>query len=250
MWTLLAGLFMSIFFYFSTLNFYKNNFSNKNCSLSGKIVCWFFQEHVNILHNMTVGKRFMLKKDFRNRFITQSIQIIRNIISLVYFRNIFELGTLICLFLYFSYVIFLVVDSNKKFLGSVISFEYLVNYVRSELTINFRFLVFLAFLKYSVLSVYSFFDFVFVFKPFVFIFYSLFFLIAFLWFIYLFFVFITVKCSLVFSFRLKMLIQKIEFYFFFFLVFFEVLLREFNFENSFTENIFKEMLVKLCLFFV
>ena len=41
---------------------------------------WLFQEHVREDLNMTGGKRFMLKKDFRNRFITQSVKIIRNII--------------------------------------------------------------------------------------------------------------------------------------------------------------------------
>lgn len=250
MWTLFAGFFMTILFYFSTLNFHKNNYSNKNYSLPGKIMCWFFQEHVNMLHNMTAGKRFMLKKDFRNRFITQSIQITRNIISLVYFRNIFELGTLICLFLYFSYVVFLAFYSNKKFVSPRLTFDYLVNYVRNELKINYRFLVFFVFLKYGVLRIYSFFDFVFIFEPFAFILYTLFFLVAFLWSTYLFYVFITAKCSLVFSLRLKMLAQKMEFYFFFFLVLFEILLIQFNFENSFTENIFKEMFLKFCLFFV
>ena len=240
---------MTILFYFSTLNFYKNNFSNKNLSIFGKIICWFFQEHVNILHNMSVGKQFMLKKDFRNRFITQTIKIIRNIVLLVYFRNIFELGTLICLFLYFSYVIALAVNLNIKFVVSRMSFEYLLNFIKSDLKINYRFLVIFVFLKYGLLKIYSFFDLVFIFKPFGFILYNLFFLVIFVWHSYLFYFFITTKFCLVFSFLLKMLTQKIELYSLFFLVFFELLLFEFNFENIFTENIFKEIFIKFLLFF-
>lgn len=109
MWTLIAGHFISFFFEYLIINLYKNNFTNKNMSIYNIIFGWLLQEHVKQDFNMTGGKRFMLKCDFRNRFITQTLKVFRNIIFWVHIITILEFGTFIVLFCFYLYVLYLVI---------------------------------------------------------------------------------------------------------------------------------------------
>lgn len=262
MWTLVSGYLISIIFEFLTVNLYKNNFSNKNMPIFGIVIGWFFQEHVSQDFNMTGGKRFMLKRDFRNRFITQNIKIIRNMIFLPHIVSIFELGTFIYLFSYFAYIIVSNIldrfegQKLKPLLKKFDTFESYTSYLLTDklkiISISFKkvslVIFFFIFFKHGILKTYALFDLFFILTPFILIF-TIFFVIAIiLWSTYLLYIFITVKSNTQIGFLLKILTYKNQLYCLSIYIMFELILIQVNYENLFTENFFKEIIIKLLFF--
>jgi hypothetical protein len=112
---------------------------------------WLFQEHVREDFNMTGGKRFMLKKDFRNRFITQSVKITRNIIFWVHTITTIEFGTWLIILATLFYLIYLELITKQK-----------TEYVFTE---HFIFII-LLFLITQNCNIYVLFDIFFISRPF------------------------------------------------------------------------------------
>jgi hypothetical protein len=112
---------------------------------------WLFQEHVREDFNMTGEKRFMLKKDFRNRFITQSVKITRNIIFWVHTITTIEFGTWLIILATLFYLIYLELITKQK-----------TEYVFTE---HFIFII-LLFLITQNCNIYVLFDIFFISRPF------------------------------------------------------------------------------------
>jgi hypothetical protein len=151
MWTLISGQLISYMFEYLIFKLFKNKFSNKNMSLAQITFGWLFQEHVREDFNMTGGKRFMLKKDFRNRFITQSVKITRNIIFWVHTITTIELGTWLIILATLFYLIYLELITKQK-----------VEYVFTD---HFIFII-LLFIITQGCKIYGLFDIFFISRPF------------------------------------------------------------------------------------
>ena len=259
MWTIVSGYFISITFEYLIVKLHKYNLSNKNMSVFEIILGWLFQEHVRQDFNMTGGKRFMLKIDFRNRFITQSIKIIRNVIFWIHVLNILELGTFILLFCFFlyiivnkfhNYIIKIKKVDNIDFLKNIKSVEFIITFFFSQfLTINRKeillFLSFLTFLNFIFFQTYGLFDFFFVLRPFLLLFYLFFNIISIFWVVYLIYNY-TLKSF--FGRIINVVIYKIHFYMIITYFILELIINEINFENITVQNFLKELLFKLVCF--
>jgi hypothetical protein len=114
MWTLISGQLISYIFKYLIFKLFKDEFSNKNMSLAQITFGWLFQEHVREDFHMTGGKRFMLKRDFRNRFITQTIKIIRNVIFWIHTITTLELGTWLLFLLTLFYLMYVELLTKQK----------------------------------------------------------------------------------------------------------------------------------------
>ena len=250
MWTIISGYFISIIFEYLTTKLHKNNLSNKNMSFFEIVLGWLFQEHVRQDFNMTGGKRFMIKIDFRNRFITQSVKIIRNIIFWIHVLNILELGTFIILFCFFT-IIFI-----KKFYDFIsrtktskldITSLFLRLFVISKKEI-LLFVSFLTFLYFFFFKTYSLFDFFFVLRPFVLLLYLFLNISYIFWFSYLLYNYMLIPYLIKFGKLINVLVYKTHFYLMTIYFISNIMINEINFENITVQNFFKELLFKLLCF--
>ena len=262
MWTIISGYFMSITFEYLTVKLHKHNLSNKNMSVFEIILGWLFQEHVRQDFNMTGGKRFMLKIDFRNRFITQSIKIIRNVIFWIHVLNILELGTFILLFCFFIYIFIIKIKDfkieiknidNINFFKNIKSLESIVTFFFVHfLTINqkefFLFLVFLTFLNIIFFQTYGLFDFFFVLRPFLLLFCLFFNILSIFWILYLIYNYTLMPYILKFGKLVNVMVYKIHFYILIIYFILDLIINEMNSENITVQNFFKEILFKLICF--
>lgn len=202
-------------------------------SLFEIILGWFFQEYLRQDFNVTGGKRFMLKKDFRNKFIIQIIQIIKNVIFWAYVINILKLGILIVSLIYTFYIIS---NYNMKTL----------KIYKKELFVVLGLLIFF---KSVISKVYSLFNFIFITKLFfLFVFMISYFVFCFgiLYFIYFYLFYILFR-------KLNGFFSIITYKFYFYILnlylSFRLLIIELDTETLTTENFLKESIVKI-LFFI
>ena len=193
---------------------------------------WLFQEHVRQDFNTTGGKRFMLKRDFRNRFITQSIKIIRNVIFWVHTVTTLELGTWLLFLLALFYLIHIELITKQK-----------TEYVFTE---HFIFIM-LLFLVTQGCKIYGLFDLFFITRPFIIFLLKLCVVLTILILVYLFY-FILVNISETLSLIIRLFVSKTAFtLFFLFLasVFFVTTISQ---ENIINENFFHELTLQTFCF--
>jgi len=232
MWTLISGQLISYIFKYLIFKLFKDEFSNKNMSLAQITFGWLFQEHVREDFNMTGGKRFMLKRDFRNRFITQSIKIIRNVIFWVHTITTLELGTLLLFVLALFYLLYIELITKQK-----------TEYIFTE---HFIFIM-LFFLITQGSNIYGLFDIFFIARPFIILTVKLYTVLIILMFGYLFY-FILINISKTLSLIIRLCINKITLILFFFLlasIFFITTIAQ---ENIINENFFHELTLRTFCF--
>lgn len=232
MWTLISGQLISYIFKYLIFKLFKDEFSNKNMSLTQITFGWLFQEHVREDFNMTGGKRFMLKRDFRNRFITQTIKVIRNVIFWVHTITTLELGTWLLFLSVLFYLIYIELISKQK-----------TEYVFTE---HFIFIM-LLFIITQGCKIYGLFDVFFITRPFIIFILKLYTVLIILIFGY-FFYYIIINTSKTLSLTIRLCINKIIFLLFsFFLtsVFFIVTISQ---ENIINENFFHELTLRAFCF--
>lgn len=232
MWTLISGQLISYIFKYLIFKLFKDEFSNKNMSLAQITFGWLFQEHVREDFNMTGGKRFMLKRDFRNRFITQSIKIIRNVIFWVHTITTLELGTLLLFVLALFYLLYIELITKQK-----------TEYIFTE---HFIFIM-LFFLITQGSNIYGLFDIFFIARPFIIFTVKLYTVLIILMFGYLFY-FILINISKTLSLIIRLCINKITLILFFFLlasIFFITTIAQ---ENIINENFFHELTLRTFCF--
>jgi len=259
MWTLVSGHHVSIIFEYLIIKLHVDNLSNKNIPFLGIVLGWLLQEHIRQDFNMTGGKRFMLKNDFRNRFITQSVKVIRNSIFWIYILNILELGTFILSFSFLLYILtknfwnfkidFRIIDiqifrRNRK------STEEIATLIFSKIQIKYIkeiiiFLIFFTFLKYIFFKTYSLFDFLFVLRPFMLLNFLVLNLILMLWGSYLIYFYTVAKNLFRLGELINVLIFKLNFYIIIGYLYMNFIFIEINYENVTTQNFLKEFIFKL-----
>jgi hypothetical protein len=232
MWTLLSGQLVSYVFKYLIFKLFKDEFSNKNMSLVQIIFGWLFQEHIREDFNMTGGKRFMLIRDFRNRFIIQTIKIIRNVIFWVHTITTLELGTWLLVLVALFYLICIELVNKQK-----------TKYVFTE---HFIFIM-LLFLITQGCTIYGFFDLFFITRPFIIFVLKLYEVLTVLIFGYLFY-FILFSISKTLSLIFRIFINKITFILFFLFLtcifFIDIISRE----NIINENFFHELTLRTFCF--
>lgn len=233
MWTLISGQVISYIFEYLILKLIKNNFSNKNMYLVQIIFGWLFQEHVREDFNMTGGKRFMLKRDFRNRFITQSVKVIRNVIFWIHCITTIELGTWLILLVTLFYLIYLELIVTKK----------KTEYVFTE---HFIFIL-LLFIITQGCKIYGLFDIFFIFRPFMIAITMFFIIFIILWFNYLFYI-VLLKISKTLSLIIRLFVNKINFSLIFFLMVSFLFVASITQENINNENFFHEFALRAVFF--
>ena len=232
MWTLISGQLISYIFKYLIFKLFKDEFSNKNMSLAQITFGWLFQEHVREDFNMTGGKRFMLKRDFRNRFITQTIKIIRNVIFWIHTITTLELGTWLLFLLTLFYLMYVELVTKQK-----------TEYVFTE---HFIFIM-LLFLITQGCKIYGLFDVFFITRPFILFIVKLYTVLTVLMFGYLFY-FIIVNASKTLSLIVRLCINKITFILFFLfltVIFFVTTISQ---ENILNENFFHELTLRTFCF--
>ena len=193
---------------------------------------WLFQEHVREDFNMTGGKRFMLKRDFRNRFITQTIKIIRNVIFWIHTITTLELGTWLLFLVTLFYLMYVELVTKQK-----------TEYVFTE---HFIFIM-LLFLITQGCKIYGLFDVFFIARPFILFIVKLYTVLTVLMFGYLFY-FIIVNASKTLSLIVRLCINKITFILFFLfltVIFFVTTISQ---ENILNENFFHELTLRTFCF--
>jgi hypothetical protein len=232
MLTLISGQLISYIFEYLIFKLFKNKFSNKNMSLAQITFGWLFQEHVKEELNMTGGKRFMLKKDFRNRFVTQSVKIIRNIIFWVHVITTIELGTWLIILAILFYLIYFELITKQK-----------TEYVFTE---HFIFII-LLFIITQGCKIYGLFDVLFITRPFFVIINILYIIFIILWFNYLFYL-IIIQISKTLSLIIRLCINKINFFLVFFLIICFLFVAVISQENINNENFFHELTLRTFCF--
>jgi hypothetical protein len=232
MWTLISGQLISYIFKYLIFKLFKDEFSNKNMSLAQITFGWLFQEHVREDFNMTGGKRFMLKRDFRNRFITQTIKIIRNVIFWIHTITTLELGTWLLFLLTLFYLMYVELLTKQK-----------TEYVFTE---NFIFIM-LLFLITQGCKIYGLFDVFFITRPFIIFILKLYTVLTILIFSYLFY-FIIVNASKTLSLIIRLCINKISFILFFLFLTIIFFITTISQENIINENFFHELTLRTFCF--
>jgi hypothetical protein len=232
MWTLISGQLVSYIFKYLIFKLFKDEFSNKNMSLAQITFGWLFQEHVREDFNMTGGKRFMLKRDFRNRFITQTIKIIRNVIFWVHTVTTLELGTWLLFLFSLFYLIYIELITKQK-----------TEYVFTE---HFIFIM-LLFLVTQGCKIYGLFDVFFITRPFIIIILKLYTVITILIFNYLLY-FILTSMSKTLSLILRLCVNKITFILFFLFLASVFFITTISQENIINENFFHELTLRTFCF--
>ena len=193
---------------------------------------WLFQEHVREDFNMTGGKRFMLKRDFRNRFITQTIKVIRNVIFWVHTITTLELGTWLLFLLTLFYLMYIELSTKQK-----------TEYVFTE---HFIFIM-LLFLITQGCKIYGLFDVFFITRPFIIFILKLYTILTILMFGY-FFYFILINTSKNLSLTLRLCINKTTFILFFFILTGLFFIAAVSQENIINENFFHELTLRTFCF--
>ena len=232
MWTLISGQLISYVFKYLIFKLFKDEFSNKNMSLAQITFGWLFQEHVREDFNTTGGKRFMLKRDFRNRFITQSIKIIRNVIFWVHTITTLELGTWLVFLLALFYLIYIELVTKQK-----------TEYVFTEYFI----FIMLLFLITQGSTLYGLFDLFFITRPFIFVVLKLYTVLTVIIFGYLFY-FVLLNISETLSLTVRLFINKITFILFFLLLTSVLIVTIISQENIINENFFHELTLRTFCF--
>ena len=232
MWTLISGQLISYVFKYLIFKLFKDEFSNKNLSLAQITFGWLFQEHVREDFNTTGGKRFMLKRDFRNRFITQSIKIIRNVIFWVHTITTLELGTWLVFLLALFYLIYIELVTKQK-----------VEYVFTE---HFIFIM-LLFLITQGSTLYELFDLFFITRPFIIFVLRLYAVLTVIIFGYLFY-FVLLNISETLSLTVRLFINKITFILFFLFLTSVLIVTIISQENIINENFFHELTLRTFCF--
>lgn len=232
MWTLIAGQLISYVFKYLIFKLFKDEFSNKNLSLAQITFGWLFQEHVREDFNTTGGKRFMLKRDFRNRFITQSIKIIRNVIFWVHTITTLELGTWLIFLLALFYLIYIELVTKQK-----------AEYVFTE---HFIFIM-LLFLITQGCTLYGLFDLFFITRPFIIFVLKLYAVLTVIIFGYLFY-FILFNISETLSLTFRLFINKITFILFVLFLTSVLVVTIISQENIINENFFHELTLRIFCF--
>ena len=232
MWTLISGQLISYVFKYLIFKLFKDEFSNKNLSLAQITFGWLFQEHVREDFNTTGGKRFMLKRDFRNRFITQSIKIIRNVIFWVHTITTLELGTWLVFLLALFYLIYIELVTKQK-----------AEYVFTE---HFIFIM-LLFLITQGCTLYGLFDLFFITRPFIIFVLKLYAVLTVIIFGYLFY-FILLNISETLSLTFRLFINKITFILFFLFLTSVLIVTIISQENIINENFFHELTLRTFCF--
>jgi hypothetical protein len=232
MWTLISGQLISYVFKYLIFKLFKDEFSNKNLSLAQITFGWLFQEHVREDFNTTGGKRFMLKRDFRNRFITQSIKIIRNVIFWVHTITTLELGTWLVFLLALFYLIYIELVTKQK-----------VEYVFTE---HFIFIM-LLFLITQGCTLYGLFDLFFITRPFIIFVLKLYAVLTVILSGYLFY-FILFNISETLSLTFRLFINKITFILFVLFLTSVLVVTIISQENIINENFFHELTLRIFCF--
>jgi hypothetical protein len=232
MWTLISGQLISYVFKYLIFKLFKDEFSNKNLSLAQITFGWLFQEHVREDFNTTGGKRFMLKRDFRNRFITQSIKIIRNVIFWVHTITTLELGTWLVFLLALFYLIYIELVTKQK-----------AEYVFTE---HFIFIM-LLFLITQGCTLYGLFDLFFITRPFIIFVLKLYAVLTVIIFGYLFY-FILFNISETLSLTFRLFINKITFILFVLFLTSVLVVTIISQENIINENFFHELTLRIFCF--
>jgi len=232
MWTLISGQLISYVFKYLIFKLFKDEFSNKNLSLAQITFGWLFQEHVREDFNTTGGKRFMLKRDFRNRFITQSIKIIRNVIFWVHTITTLELGTWLFFLLALFYLLYIELISKQK-----------TEYVFTE---HFIFIM-LLFLITQGCKIYGLFDIFFITRPFIILILKLYTVLTILIFCYLFY-FILIIISKTLSLTVRLSINKVNFILVFLFLISAFFITTISQENIINENFFHELTLRVFCF--
>jgi hypothetical protein len=228
MWTLISGQLISYVFKYLIFKLFKDKFSNKNMSLAQIAFGWLFQEHVREDFYTTGGKRFMLKRDFRNRFITQSIRIIRNVLFWIHTITALELGTWLLVLLTLFYLIYIESVNKQK-----------TEYVFTEYFI----FTMLLFLITQGCTIYGIFDLFFITRPFILFALKLYAVLTILIFGYLLY-FILFNISETLSLTFRFFINKTTFILFFLFltsIFFIAIISQ---ENIINENFFHELTLR------
>lgn len=232
MWTLISGQLISYVFKYLIFKLFKDEFSNKNMSLAQITFGWLFQEHVREDFNTTGGKRFMLKRDFRNRFITQSIKIIRNVLFWVHTITTLELGTWLILLLALFYLMYIELVTKQK-----------TEYVFTE---HFIFIM-LLFLITQGCTLYGVFDLFFITRPFLIFVLKLCKVLTVIIFGYLFY-FVLFDISETLSLTVRLFINKITFILFFLFLTAVLIVTIISQENIINENFFHELTLRTFCF--
>jgi hypothetical protein len=231
-WTLLSGHLISYIFKYLIYKLFKDELSNKNMSLAQITFGWLFQEHFRQDFNTTGGKHFLLKRDFRCRFIIQSIKIIINIIFWIHTITTLELGTWLIFLLALFYLVFVKMITRIK-----------TEYIYTE---SFTFIIVL-FLTTQGCNLYKLFDVFFITKPFVIFILKIYTMIVTLIFNYLIY-FFTIYISKTLSLIFRLYINKISFILFFLLLTSFFFINTISRENLLNENIFHELALRIFCF--
>jgi hypothetical protein len=232
MWTLISGQLISYVFKYLIFKLFKDEFSNKNMSLAQITFGWLFQEHIREDFNTTGGKRFMLKRDFRNRFITQSIKIFRNVIFWVHTITTLELGTWLVFLLALFYLIYIELVTKQK-----------TEYVFTE---HFIFIM-LLFLVTQGCTLYGLFDLFFITRPFIVVVLKLYAVLTVIIFGYLSY-FVLFNISETLSLTVRLFINKMTFILFFLLLTSILIVTVISQENIINENFFHELTLRTFCF--
>lgn len=280
MWTLISGLIISNLFEYLIVTLYKNNFSNKSMTIVEIILGWLFQEHVREDFNMTGGKRFMLKKDFRKRFIINTVKITRNIVFWSHAVTTFELGSFLILlfllfYLFWSQINHIHEQKAKYLIAELFLLFLLLNIINIKIYITVFFLLCILtcairartknkinyvskelFIILTIttiinegLKIYRIFDVFFITRPFVLFSIGIFIWFSIIWLMYLFY-FILNKYSKTISLVIKLCYIKTILSFSCLFSTFNIILTIIEFENLNNENFFQELVLKQFFFFI
>lgn len=232
MWTLISGQLVSYIFKYLIFKLFKDKLSNKDMSLIQITFGWLFQEHIREDFNMTGGKRFMLKRDFRNRFITQSVQIVKNIIFWVHTITTLELGTWLLFLVALFYLLYIELINKQE-----------TEYVFTEHFIVIFFLLLIT----QGCKIYELFDLFFITKPFIIFALKLYTLITILLVGY-FFYFVLINISKTLSLTFRLCVHKLTFILFFLFLASAFAILAVSQENIINENFFHELTLRAFCF--
>ena len=266
MWTFITGYILSNIFENQTVLLFKNKFYTSQLSLIGMIVGWLFQEHQREeKSNLTAGKRFMLEREYRNRFLTQIFKIVKNIIFYPYLVTSLELGTFLWIFgLIFLSLVKRYLPDIKKYTKDILTqifnkntynIDHIVpkiyTFIYNNWNINtiYLFITFIVIFKTGFLKIYFWFDIIYILKPIFLFMLFLFILFCIFWVNYLIYTTIIYNCSKNLALMFNILSKKCLIYFSILCIILELIFFDINLQNLNTENFFKEILFKL-LFFI
>lgn len=208
---------------------------------------WLLQEHIKQDFNVTCGKRFMIKKDFRNRFVTQIVLIFRNILFWIYALNILELGTLLA---YILGGVYLFINSYNHKINPFWNKQTFLKLYQVVQKPHCIFFILSSFVMFLVFKTYCLFDFFFILEP---LFCVCILILNILFFItgnYLLFIFFLYATPNKIGKQIYYFIHKLYIYIGVTYIFAVLIISEVRLEITMTENFFKELLFKTLGFFI